>query len=853
MPVFPGLVTHNNANEAIIDVTGNQVKGLGVFATISGTTPNRNSLSASVRSEGYVAIVKDVDKIYIYTSSSIADADWQNAANWIEIGSGGGSYTLPIATASVLGGIKVGTNLSIDAGTGVLSATDTNTTYTAGNGLTLNGSAFNIGGTADRITVNADTVDIASTYVGQTSITTLGTITSGTWNGTQIANAYIATGIDGSKISGSIPGNAANVNGTVAIANGGTGASTALNARAALGLTIGTNVQAYDPDLAAIAALTGTSGLLKKTGADTWSLDSTAYLSGTVAIANGGTGATTDTGARTNLGLAIGTNVQAYDADLAAIAALAGTSGLLRKTNTNTWSLDTATYITGNQIITLSGEVTGSGTTAITTALSNTGVSAGTYRSVTVDVKGRVTAGTNPTTISGYGITDFYSQVISGFVVGANSTVTTSDTLETAIEKLQGQVNARISGNQTITITGDVDGSGTTSIELTLDSTGVTAGTYNNSATSVTPFTVDAKGRITGAGTAVTITPSFSNITSKPTTLSGYGILDAQPLDADLTAIAALTGTGILKRTGADTWGLDTTTYLSGTVAIANGGTGATSVGVARSNILPDYSGNNNKVLRVNSNQTDVEWSCISKDMFCVPGTLPSTTNHIVTSVYRDGQWRDIEINGLYSSGGTVTVANDSVVVKSVNSVTPISGAVTLYGTSISRSTSNVQTINAGLVAAENNISTNSQDIAAIQAAIAPISKYQTKSRFGFSQTSAALETSETTGSFFKGSTGYFFSQASPGTIEIKLLDDSVTPTQRTIIYGEGRIGGALVGVHNTSPSYPLDITGNTRVTGNIIVTGTVDGVDISELKNTVDNITVGGTEEIELFSYFIS
>lgn len=38
--------------------------------------------------------------------------------------------------------------------------------------------------------------------------------------------------------------------------------------------------------------------------------------------------------------------------------------------------------------------------------LSNTGVSAGSYQSVTVDVKGRVTAGTNPTTLSGYGITD---------------------------------------------------------------------------------------------------------------------------------------------------------------------------------------------------------------------------------------------------------------------------------------------------------------------------------------------------------------------------------------------------------------------------------------------------------------
>ena len=38
-------------------------------------------------------------------------------------GGGGGSYTLPIASASTLGGIKVGTGLSIDSTTGVLTAT----------------------------------------------------------------------------------------------------------------------------------------------------------------------------------------------------------------------------------------------------------------------------------------------------------------------------------------------------------------------------------------------------------------------------------------------------------------------------------------------------------------------------------------------------------------------------------------------------------------------------------------------------------------------------------------------------------------------------------------------------------
>lgn len=42
--------------------------------------------------------------------------------------------------------------------------------------------------------------------------------------------------------------------------------------------------------------------------------------------------------------------------------------------------------------------------------LATTGVTAGTYRSITVDQWGRATAGTNPTTISGYGITDAYTK-----------------------------------------------------------------------------------------------------------------------------------------------------------------------------------------------------------------------------------------------------------------------------------------------------------------------------------------------------------------------------------------------------------------------------------------------------------
>lgn len=72
-----------------------------------------------------------------------------------------------------------------------------------------------------------------------------------------------------------------------------------------------------------------------------------------------------------------------------------------------------ATKLATGRTIGLTGDVTGtsgvwdgSGNLSFTATLANSGVTAGTYNSVTVDAKGRVTAGTKPTTLSGYGITD---------------------------------------------------------------------------------------------------------------------------------------------------------------------------------------------------------------------------------------------------------------------------------------------------------------------------------------------------------------------------------------------------------------------------------------------------------------
>jgi hypothetical protein len=97
----------------------------------------------------------------------------------------------------------------------------------AGDGLTKTGNAIDVVGTADRISVSADAVDIAATYVGQSSITTLGTIGTGTWAATDVA-----------------------------VAHGGTGASTEANARTnlAVGGTQGAGVST--PVLSRTVALT---------------------------------------------------------------------------------------------------------------------------------------------------------------------------------------------------------------------------------------------------------------------------------------------------------------------------------------------------------------------------------------------------------------------------------------------------------------------------------------------------------------------------------------------------------------------------------------------------------------------
>ena len=139
--------------------------------------------------------------IFIQEGTSYANTGWVQSntyltsftgQNWVQF-SGAGAYGagdgLGITGTTFF--VQVATNGGLEIATDNIQLKST----VAGTGLTLTSGVLDVVGTTNRITANADSIDIASTYVGQSSITTLGTISTGTWSGTTIATNKGGTGL----------------------------------------------------------------------------------------------------------------------------------------------------------------------------------------------------------------------------------------------------------------------------------------------------------------------------------------------------------------------------------------------------------------------------------------------------------------------------------------------------------------------------------------------------------------------------------------------------------------------------------------------------------------------------------